>query len=75
MGGRVSTLLIDADSYVPARIDAMTGRIEYDDHADPEVDDLLDDVGELVLKNGGQIVIVPAERMPTRTGLAAIYRF
>lgn len=75
VGGRVSTLLIDADSHIPGRMDAMTGRIEYDDHADPEVDDLLDDVGELVLKNGGQIVIVPPERMPTHTGLAAIYRF
>jgi hypothetical protein len=39
------------------------------------VDDFLDDVGELVLKNGGQIVIVPADRMPTQTGIAAIYRF
>jgi hypothetical protein len=29
----------------------------------------------LVLQKGGQIVIVPAERMPTRTGIAAIYRF
>jgi hypothetical protein len=28
-----------------------------------------------VLEKGGQIVIVPAERMPTRTGIAAIYRF
>jgi hypothetical protein len=39
------------------------------------VDDVLDDVGELVLKNRGQIVIVPAERMPTQTGIAAIYGF
>jgi len=31
--------------------------------------------GELVVKKGGEIVIVPAERMPTRTGIAAIYRF
>jgi hypothetical protein len=39
------------------------------------VDDLLDDLGELALKKGGQIVIVPSERMPTRNGVAAIYRF
>ena len=36
---------------------------------------MLDDIAELVLKNGGQVVIVPNERMPTRTGIAAIYRF
>ncbi len=73
--GRVATLLIEADRRDPGRIDTATGRIEYDDLANPEVDDLLDDVGELVLKNGGQVVIVPAERMPTRTGIAAIFRY
>ena len=75
IAGRVGTLLIEADRHIPGRIDVETGRIEFDDLADPEVDDVLDDVGELVLKNRGQIVIVPAERMPTQTGIAAIYRF
>ena len=75
MAGRVATLLIEAERQVPGRVDAATGRIALDDLAHPEVDDLLDDLGELVLKMGGQIVVVPAERMPTPTGLAAIYRF
>jgi hypothetical protein len=75
VAGRVSTLLIEADRHEAGRIDPVTGAIEFDDLADPEVDDLLDDLGELVLKHGGQIVIVPTERMPTRTGIAAIYRF
>jgi hypothetical protein len=73
--GRVATLLIDADRHVAGRIDEASGQIEYGDLAHPEIDDLLDDLGELVVKKGGQIVIVPAERMPTRTGIAAIYRF
>ena len=60
---------------VPGRIDAATGEIEFADLADPEVDDLLDDLSEWVLKMGGQVVIVPKERMPTLTGVAAIYRF
>ena len=75
VAGRVATLLIDADRHIPGRIDAETGQLKFDDLARPEVDDLLDDLGELVLKMGGQIVIVPAERMPARTGIAAIYRF
>ena len=33
------------------------------------------DLGERVLRTGGEVVIVPAERMPTQTGAAAIYRF
>lgn len=73
--GRVATLLIEADREVPGRIDAATGQIEFDNLANPGVDDVLDDLGALVLKKGGYIVIVPAERMPTETGIAAIYRY
>jgi hypothetical protein len=75
VAGRVATLLIDADRHVAGRLDEASGRIEYGDLAQPEIDDLLDDLGEMVMKKGGQIVIVPAERMPARTGIAAIYRF
>jgi hypothetical protein len=75
VAGRIGTLLIEADRHIPGRIDYVSGRIEAGDPAHPEVDDVLDDLGELVIKKGGQIVIVPIERMPTRTGIAAIYRF
>lgn len=75
VAGRVATVLIEADRHVAGRIDPVTGQIEFDDLAHPEVDDLLDDLGELVLKHGGEVVVVPAERMPTQTGIAAIYRF
>lgn len=75
IAGRVDTLLIDADRHVPGRLDATSGRISYDDLADPAVDDLLDDLGEIVLAHGGQVVIVPTDRMPTDTGIAALYRF
>jgi hypothetical protein len=37
--------------------------------------DKLDDLGELVLKNGGRVVVIPADRMPTKTGAAATCRF
>lgn len=74
-GGRVATLLVEADRRVPGRFDAATGAIELDELANPEVDDLLDDLAETVLKNGGEVVVVPGSSMPTRTGLAAIYRF
>ena len=75
VAGRVAMLLIEADREVPGRIDAATGDIELDDLADPEVDDVLDDLAVLALKTRGQVVIVPAERMPTETGIAAIYRY
>jgi hypothetical protein len=73
--GRVATLLIEADRHLAGRIDEASGRIEYSDLAHPQFDDLLDDLGELVIKKGGQVMIVPPERMPAGTGIAATYRF
>ena len=73
--GRVATLLIDADRHILGHIDELTGAIKFADPANQHADDVLDDVGELALKNGSQVVIVPTGRMPTQTGIAAIYRF
>ncbi len=73
--GRVGTLLIEAEREVAGRIDRATGHIEFAELSDPEVDDILDDLAELVLGAGGHVVVVPAARMPSTTGAAAIYRF
>lgn len=75
LSGRVTTLLIEADREIPGHLDEATGRVEAAEIGHPKVDDLLDDLGELVLKRGGQVVVVPTERMPTATGAAAIYRY
>jgi len=75
VGGRVATLLIEAQREIPGTLNATTGEIEYADLAHPEVDDVLDDLGELTLRMGGQVVVLPTERMPTETGAAAIYRY
>ena len=40
-----------------------------------DVDDRLDDIAEATLRHRGQVVVVPAARMPTGSGAAAIYRF
>lgn len=73
--GRVGTLLIDADRQIPGRVDRTNGKIQTADLSDTEVDDVLDDLAELVLRMKGDVVVVPAERIPSRTGVAAIYRF
>lgn len=73
--GRISTLLIEADREIPGRINPENGEIEFDDLTHPEVDDIMDDLGILVLKMGGQVVIVPTNKMPSKTGIAAIYRY
>lgn len=73
--GRVGTLLVEADRVIPGRVDPLTGRLEPGDLADPEVNDALDEVAATVLRLKGEVVVVPAERMPTETGAAATYRY
>lgn len=75
VAGQVGTLLVDADRSVPGGLDRATGGIDFDHLAHPEIDDLLDDLAEVVLSKGGEVVVVPSERMPTQSGAAAIYRF
>jgi len=74
VAGRVATLLIEAERQVAGRIDASTGRIDPADLGDPRVDDVLDDLGALVESKGGVVHVLPSERMPCRTGVAASFR-
>lgn len=73
--GRIEALLVEADRQLPGKIDTGTGAVQWDELEDPEVDDVLDDLAALAAEHGGDVVVVPAERMPTDTGLAAIYRY
>lgn len=75
VAGQIATVLIDADRQFPGRIDVTSGAIEADELARAGVDDMLDDLVEIVLRAGGQLVVVPAEQMPTSTGVAALYRY
>lgn len=74
--GRVDTLLIEADRMIAIRItNLVTGNTQKKDLSNPKVDDLLDDMAELVTKMGGQVMVLPTEKMPSKTGLAAIFRY
>ncbi len=73
--GRVGVLLVEADRVVPGLLDGTDGRIELGRLGHPGMDDLLDDLAEMVMRRKGEVVIVPASRMPGTTGLAATYRF
>ena len=75
LGGRVRTLLVDDDRVVPGRVDRTTAHVSHGALEDPHVDDILDDLAEIVLRMGGDVVMVPRDRMPSITGIAAIYRF
>jgi hypothetical protein len=75
VAGRVATILIEADRVVAGRIEEDSGGITFGARNRPDMDDVLDDLAELVLRMGGDVVVVPVDRMPVDTGAAAIYRF
>lgn len=75
VAGKIQTLFIDADRRVPGRLDYNTGKVQLDELLDPEVDDLLDDVGEVVLRTQGQVFVISEDKMPTKSPIAAIYRY
>jgi hypothetical protein len=74
IGGRVKTLLIEADRTIPGHLDVSTGQVRTRDDGASH-DDLIDDLAEHAIRNGGEVVIVPPENMPTNAGVAATYRF
>lgn len=73
--GRVATLFIEADRQIAGHLDEGTGKVVGSPLSNPRVDDVLDDLGELVGKMGGEVLVIPTARMPTRKGAAAIYRY
>jgi hypothetical protein len=74
--GRVETLIIESDRIIAVRItNLVTGNTQKKDIENPKVDDLLDDMGELVTKMGGQVMVFPPDKMPTKTGMAAIFHY
>jgi hypothetical protein len=74
VSGRVGVLMIEADRQIGGRLDVETGGLMAGELTNPDVDDVLDDLGALVERMGGQVHVLPAGQMPATTGLAATYR-
>lgn len=75
VSGKVATLLVEANRQVAGQLNSTTGLVELGEQSGLQVHDLLDDLSELVTQKGGQALVVSTEQMPTRTGLAATYRY
>lgn len=73
--GRVATLLVEAERQIPGVADQQQGKAlpVADDTA--TTPDLLDELTIWTLEQGGEVISVPTERMPTASGAAAIYRY
>ncbi len=71
----IDTILIEADRIIPGKVNSLNGELEKGDLEHPDFDDILDDLAEMVFKNKGEVVVLPKERMPSDTGVAAIFRY
>ena len=74
--GRIRLLLTEKGRRIWGRLDMERGKVEIlqeggDDPA-PDAVDLLDETAEVVMRHGGRALELPADRMPTETGVAAI---
>lgn len=70
--GQVGTLLIDEDARIEGTVNADDGKVDYD-HAGTE--DVLDSIARHVISTDGEVVFVPSELMPAKSGVAAILRY
>lgn len=72
---RIKTLLVEADVEFPGHLDLSNGTVSYERDDNISYNDLIETIVKLVLKAQGTVVVLPKEKMPTESGLAAIYRF
>ena len=73
--GRVWTLLLDSERNYPGALDPVTGKIVPSKAGTGGAGDVLEELALLVLDNGGEVMVLPSEKMPTLTGVAALFRY
>lgn len=71
----VETILVEADRIIPGMFEAQTGTLELGSIDNPAYGDVIDQIIKAVMKNKGEVVVLPTERMPTNKGLAVIFRY
>lgn len=82
MEKNVATLFVEMGKGMPGTFDAATGTITFDEHADPTDDklldpaspDVVDQMAQAALKQDAVIYVLGADEMPTKNGVAAIFR-
>ncbi|NTW53869.1 MAG: hypothetical protein HGB15_03720 [Chlorobaculum sp.] len=74
LAGNVSVLLLDQERIYPGGIDTDSGDISFSKAAPGKEHDVFEDLAITVLGKGGEVVVLPSERMPSESGVAAIFR-
>ena len=72
---RVDSIMVESGKIIPGVVNKETGELETRELQHPRIGDLLNSITQIVIRNKGEVVVLPKERMPSETGLAAIYRY
>ncbi len=73
--GKVASLYLEENTVHPGRFDAQLGTVAQGDLSDPRIGDVYDDMAEVVLSRGGEVLILDRQNMPTGRDIAAVYRY
>lgn len=72
--GRVKTLIVEKGVHLWGLVSKDNGRVALPQMSSPpRTDDVLDDIAELVVSHGGQVIALKKEQMPTLSPVAAVY--
>ena len=74
LGGNVSALMLDEQRIYPGGVDAATGDISFSMTSPGNEHDVFEDLAITVFGKGGEVLVLPSERMPSASGIAAIFR-
>lgn len=69
---RIEAVLIESDKIVLGDINQDNELLKLGENYSTDV---LDKIAELVLSYGGEVIMLPKDKMPTTTGIVAIYRY
>lgn len=76
VAGRVRRLLVADGRPLFGRVDRTTGEVTlHAGQTGPQDDDVLDDLAEIVLARGGEVVVLPPGRMPDEAAAVATFRW
>lgn len=73
--GRIGLLLVTSGGQTWGRYERESGAVEIDPAAEERGEDLLDMAAVETFLNGGRVFVLPPEKMPAESPLAAVFRY
>lgn len=71
--GKISKLIVTSDFCIFGKVDILTGKLSlHPIDLDHEDDDVLDDLAQLVLRHGGEVIVAKASQIPKGRPILAL---